>query len=37
MAIKVAHHLGVQDFIIFDFRQEYYDRVLRYLYDGYAA
>ena len=35
MAIKVAQHLGIQDFIIFDFRQEYNDRIISYIYDSY--
>lgn len=36
MAIKVAQFLGIQTFIIFDFREEYSQRVLDYLYSGYS-
>ncbi len=35
MAIKVAAHLGIKTFIIFDFRQEYNERIIQYIYDGY--
>lgn len=35
MAIKVAQHLGIQDFLIFDFRQEYEERIINYIYEGY--
>ncbi len=35
MAIKVAEHLGIKTFIIFDFRQEYQERIIDYIYDGY--
>ena len=35
MAIKVAQHLGIQDFVIFDFRQEYEDRIINYIYEWY--
>ncbi len=37
MAIKVAHHLGIDTFIIFDFRKQYHDRIISYIYDGYKA
>ena len=37
MAIKVAEHLGIKQFIIFDFRTEYHDRIIQYIYDGYKA
>jgi tRNA U34 2-thiouridine synthase MnmA/TrmU len=33
MAIKVAQHLGIQDFLIFDFRQEYEERIINYIYE----
>ena len=35
MAIKVAEHLGIKTFIIFDFRKEYQERIIDYIYDGY--
>jgi tRNA-uridine 2-sulfurtransferase len=35
MAIKVAAHLGIKTFIIFDFREEYNERIIKYIYDGY--
>ena len=34
-AIKVAQYLGIQDFIIFDFRKEYNERIINYIYEGY--
>jgi tRNA-specific 2-thiouridylase len=34
-AIKVAQFLGIQDFMIFDFRQEYEERIINYIYEGY--
>lgn len=34
-AIQVAQHLGIQDFIIFDFRQEYEERIINYIYEWY--
>jgi len=35
MALKVAAHLGIKTFIIFDFRKEYDERIIQYIYDGY--
>ncbi len=35
MAIKVAQHLGIQDFVIFDFREEYQERIINYIYEWY--
>lgn len=35
MAIKVSQHLGIQDFMIFDFRQEYEERIINYIYEWY--
>jgi tRNA-specific 2-thiouridylase len=35
MAIKVAAHLGIKTFIIFDFREEYNERIIQYIYNGY--
>ena len=37
MALKVAEHLGIKTFIIFDFRTEYEERIISYIYDGYQA
>jgi len=37
MALKVAKHLGIQTFIIFDFREQYHERIVQYIYDGYQA
>lgn len=37
MAIKVAEHLGIKQFCIFDFRKEYNERIIQYIYDGYKA
>lgn len=34
-AIKVAQHLGIQDFMIFDFRAEYSERIINYIYEWY--
>lgn len=34
-AIKVAQYLGIQDFMIFDFRQEYEERIINYIYEWY--
>lgn len=34
-AIKAAQFLGIQDFMIFDFRKEYEDRIISYIYAGY--
>ena len=33
MAIQVAQSLGIQDFLIFDFRQEYEERIINYIYE----
>jgi tRNA-specific 2-thiouridylase len=35
MAMKVAQHLGIKTFMIFDFRQEYNDRIISYIYETY--
>jgi tRNA-specific 2-thiouridylase len=35
MALKVAQHLGIKTFIIFDFRHEYHDRIISYIYETY--
>lgn len=35
MALKVATHLGIKTFVIFDFREEYNQRIIQYIYDGY--
>lgn len=37
MAIKVAQHLGITAFIIFDFRKQYHEKIVQYIYDGYKA
>ncbi len=37
MAIKVSQHLGIDTFIIFDFRQQYHETIIQYIYDTYAA
>lgn len=37
MAIKVAQHLWITTFVIFDFRKQYHDTVVQYIYDGYKA
>lgn len=34
-ALRVAHHLWIKTFIIFDFRKEYNERIIQYIYDGY--
>lgn len=36
-AIQVAQHLGIQDFMIFDFRQAYEERIINYIYEWYKA
>jgi len=36
-AIQVAQYLGIQDFMIFDFRQEYEERIINYIYEWYKA
>ena len=36
-AIKVAEHLGIKTFIIFDFRKEYEERIINYIYEGYKS
>jgi len=33
MALKVATHLGIKTFVIFDFREEYNQRIIQYIYD----
>lgn len=35
MALKVAGHLGIKTFIIFDFREQYDERIIQYIYNGY--
>ncbi|USN54244.1 MAG: hypothetical protein H6765_06800 [Candidatus Peribacteria bacterium] len=37
MAIKVAQHLGIKTFVIFDFREEYDEKIIQYIYAGYQA
>ena len=37
MAIKVAEHLGIKTFIIFDFRKEYEERIINYIYEWYKS
>ena len=37
MAIKVAEHLGIKTFIIFDFRKEYKERIIDYIYEWYKS
>lgn len=37
MAMKVAAHLGIKTFIIFDFREEYNKQIIEYIYQGYAS
>ena len=32
-ALKVAEHLGIKTFIIFDFRKEYEERIINYIYE----
>ncbi len=34
-ALKVAAHLGIKTFIIFDFREEYQERIIDYIYAWY--
>lgn len=35
IAMKVAQHLGIKTFVIFDFRKEYEEHIIRYIYEGY--
>ncbi len=35
MALKVAKHLWIKTFIIFDFREQYHQTIIQYIYDGY--
>lgn len=35
MAIKCAQHLGIKTFVIFDFREEYHETIIKYIYNGY--
>ncbi len=35
MAIKVAQHLGITTFIIFDFREQYDEKIIRYITSTY--
>jgi tRNA-specific 2-thiouridylase len=37
MAIKVSHHLGITTFVIFDFRKQYHEKIVQYIYDGYKS
>ena len=37
MAIKVAQFLGIKTFVIFDFRDEYHERIIQYIYQSYEA
>ncbi len=34
-ALKVSQQLGIKTFIIFDFREEYHQRIIQYIYDWY--
>ena len=34
-ALRVAEHLGITTFIIFDFRKHYQERIIDYIYEGY--
>ena len=36
-AIKVAQHLWIKEFIIFDFREEYNAKVVEYIYEWYKS
>jgi len=36
-AIRVAQYLGIQDFMIFDFREAYNERIINYIYQWYKA
>ncbi len=36
-ALEVAKHLGIASFMTFDFREQYHERVIQYIYDGYEA
>lgn len=35
MAIKVAQHLGITTFVIFDFRTQYHETIIKYIYETY--
>ena len=35
MALKVSQYLGIQTFIIFDFRKQYHEYIISYIYDTY--
>lgn len=37
MAIKVSQHLWIKTFIIFDFRKEYNDKVVEYIFEWYKS
>ncbi len=37
MAIKVSQHLGITTFVIFDFRKQYHEKIVQYIYDGYKS
>ena len=34
-AVQVCKHLAIKDFRIFDFRQEYHQKIIQYIYDTY--
>lgn len=35
MALKVSQYLGIQTFVIFDFRKQYHEQIISYIYDTY--
>lgn len=37
MALKVAHFLWIETFVIFDFRTHYHEKIIQYIYDTYEA
>jgi tRNA-specific 2-thiouridylase len=37
MALKVSQYLGIKTFVIFDFRKEYDEQIIQYIYDSYEA
>jgi tRNA-uridine 2-sulfurtransferase len=37
MALKVSQYLGIKTFVIFDFRQEYDEKIIQYIYRSYEA
>ena len=36
-ALRVARHLGIRTFTIFDFEKEYRESIVQYVYDGYRS